>query len=629
MATHWSKESKEQMGQAIDRLVQKFKQEQAGRKSRYLRNLSLYELRKIGTLNPASYGDLNDGNNEDRLGLVRSAVETVKATILAPQKPKPQFQTLGATWNARRAAYRYDRICEGILNERQSEYVNVWAFMLDAVTDGVIQGSTAVKVTADHDRESVCHQNVPIINLFVDPVEGRNPTCLYEIAPMTREQAFEKWPSAKTAIENARTWDWFDASRTAADTDVIEIIYAWRLQSSKKQKGKFCTVIGGSLVEPAEDWPLPAYPFVFFHWTRHRLSFWASGVADEAASQVEDVSDIDVRYMARSKLACGTKGFYAEGSLGSNKLEGNEPVEWIAVKEGSPFPIQQTTQPFGPAELEWRGMRIQQVWDTIGVSQVSAAARREQGLSSGIAIMTNNDTKAGRQLPKAQAYENVFVDLAQQYVWRLRELAKKNPKFQAKWHGKRSIYALKFSETDLDDDKWSVTVAPASNLPYDPAGRQEMVSQLLASGIISRDTARTLIGWPDIDNELDIQNAEGEYIDDLIEACLEADEETWDNPSIYQAPEAFITNKIGALRRFSSAWFRARVDQRQLPPEERAKAEFNIKLLSRWMIELDLLIRNEAMLEAGLKRGAPAAPAQQSDGGAPQAPPPPPPLLQE
>jgi hypothetical protein len=141
-----------------------------------------------------------------------------------------------------------------------------------------------------------------------------------------------------------------------------------------------------------------------------------------------------------------------------------------------------------------------------------------------------------------------------------------------------------------DDDQFSVSVAPASALPHDPAGRQEMIQQLLASQIIRPETAKQLLGWSDLDSEMTIENAEFEYIDSLIERYLDAEQESWDE-SEYEAPEGFIGNKFGALRRFASAWFRGKVDQQALPPDERIKAEFPMALLTRYIKELDRLMQ--------------------------------------
>jgi hypothetical protein len=108
--------------------------------------------------------------------------------------------------------------------------------------------------------------------------------------------------------------------------------------------------------------------------------------------------------------------------------------------------------------------------------------------------------------------------------------------------------------------------------------------------LISQETAKLLIGWPDIDSELEMENAESEYVDMLIEKYLDAEEETWGAYN-YQAPEGFLTNKVRALTRFAAAWFRGKIDQSSLPPDEQLKAEFNLGLLVRYIRELDALMQ--------------------------------------
>ena len=218
---------------------------------------------------------------------------------------------------------------------------------------------------------------------------------------------------------------------------------------------------------------------------------------------------------------------------------------------------------------------------------------REKGIESGVAMMTLNDTKAGRQLVKAQRYEQAFVDLAHQYVWRLREIAKEEPGLLIQWPGKNLIRSIKWKDADVEDDEFSVSVAPASALPHDPAGRQQMVSELYQQDMISQETAKTLIGWPDLDNEMHVESAAFEYVDALIERYLDAEADDWE-AAMYQAPEGYLPNKPAALLRFASALYKARTDQLSLPAKESAKAEFNMNLLIRWIKECDALINPPA-----------------------------------
>ncbi len=614
MTTPWFRLKPDEMGGMVDKIVKSYLSEQAGRRSRYIRNLEFFEGRRMGGYSAHSYVD--DGTNEvaftrDRMRLIRSAVSTAVATIYAPQKPKPQFQTLGSTWATRRKAYRLDRICEGVLNQRQGRWINVWSLMVDAGVECALQGVAAIKVVADQTKKCITHELVPLPNLFTDPSEGRDPQNLFQRAPIDEATALAMFPNHKSAIEGAKPYEWFGRAYAAKPhaTKIIEIQYAWRLPISKKKPGKWCAVIGGEVVDSGA-WTAPSFPFVFLNWEPHRNGFWASGIADEGLSRAEDCGEIDLRLTHREIIAACKRIYYAAGTVKPEDLELNDAVVMVPVEDGKPFPQETVTPPFSEVEMSFHESLVRSFWDAIGISQVSAAARREQGVSSGIALMTLNDTKAGRQLVKAQRYEQAYVDLAHQYVWRLRELAEDDPKFVIKWPGKSLLRTVKFADADVDDDEFTVNVAPSSALPHDPAGRQEMVQDMYKASLISQETAKQLIGWPDLDSELNVENSESEYIDSLIEAYLDADEETW-GASDYQAPEGFIFNKVGAIRRFASAWFRARIDQRSLPADERAKAEFNILLLARYIKEMDALM------------APPPAPpgAEQAGPGPAQAPP--------
>lgn len=615
----WHQQKAIDMGPNVQRIIDGYKTEQSGRRGRYVRNLEIYEGRHMAGYSAHSYVGTSDQEQAyrlDRLRLVRSAVSSAVASVYAPQKPKPQFQTLGATWATRRKAYRLDRICEGIMNQRQGRWINMWAFMIDAGVDAALQGVAAIKVVADPIKKRIVHRLSPLPDLFVDPSEGRDPQSMFERAPIDKWTALKtfKGAEARKAINGAKDYEWYgraSGTRPRA-TKVIEIVYAWRLPVSEDEPGKWAAVINGTVVDSGE-WTAPTFPFVFLIWEPHRDGPWGSGVADEGAAIAEECSELDKRLLYREIVASGKKIYYPRDSVKPDDLALNDAVVGVPY-DGTVPPTESVSTPFAPMELDYLKTRIAAFWDSIGLSQVSAAARREQGVTSGIAIMTLNDTKAGRQLVKSQRYEQAYVDLANQWVWRLRELAEDDPEFMITWPGKTMLRTVKWSDANTDDE-FSVSVAPSSALPHDPAGRQEMVQDMYKSSLISQETAKMLIGWPDLDSELNVENAESEYIDSLIELYLDAEQGKW-SVSDYQAPEGFIFNKVGAIRRFASAWFRARIDQATLPPAERRKAEFNIGLLARYIKELDALMQPPA--PAVPPPGAAAAPDQMA------APPPPP-----
>lgn len=618
----WYEYPYEQQGAEIRRLIEAYKITQAGRRAGYIRCLEAYEGRYMGGYSPHAYlaTDGIAGYTRERLRLIRSSVQTAQANIYAPQKPKPQFLTNGATWAVRRRAAMLDRICEGILNQPQGRWLNVWSMMIDAGTETALQGVAPIYVYADKERRCIQHELWPHVDLFVDPAQGRNPRDLFGRRPIGVHQAigvFNLKGAAADQVAKAPAYEWYGAPKgDRRASKVVELQYGWHLPEGPDQPGTWVLGAGGVTLDGGE-WTAPKFPFVFFMWEPHRDGFWASGIGDEGGQMSTECDDLDLRLHMREIIASGTKIFFEKGSVKPDDLMVNDAVVGVPYEQGRPPPTQMQMAAFSPMELDYLKSKVGMFWDAIGISQVSAAARREQGVSSGVAMRTLNDTKAGRQLVKAQRYEQCFPELAHQYIWRLRELAEEDKGFVVRWPGKNVLREYVYSDADVEDDSFSVTVAPASNLPQDPAGRQEMVQDLYRGGLISQETAKQLMGWPDLDAELEVENSETEYIDLLIEKFLNADEKTWSMED-YEGPEGYVINKVGAIRRFISALWRARIDKASLRgPKEKQKAEFCIKLLVRWIKDMDALMAPPA------PPPAPAAAGPTGPGAMPPGAPPP------
>lgn len=591
--------------------------EQSHRRARYQRNLELFEGVKLGSYDASGYYrvDYRARGEEDPGNLIRSACQSAAAEFFAKQKPKPQFLTSGAKWTTRRKAKKLDKICEGILAQRQGRWIDMWAFGFDAGMELCIQGTAAIYVMADLENERIDHQLVPCCELYADPAEGRDPQNLFRVWSMDEDKALSCFAEVegdekgnalrRAAIQGAASHDNKSGfSNKPRATKSVTVYSAWRLPFSKDRPGKAVVVIGDQVMAE-EDWKAPAFPFVFAHWEPHRDGIWGFGICDEGAHLAAQCGELDNRLMTRALVASGKRVFYQEGTVAKESLEMNGPEVAIPVdRTATLMPTETAVPPFTPADVEFWQLKRQSFWDALGISQVSASARREQGVESAVAMRTLNDTKSGRQLPKAQTFERMYVDLGHQYVWRLRELEEAHPGFKVRWPGKSILKELKFRDADTDDEDFQITITPASALPSDLAGRLATAGELFAQKLISPETYKQMLSLPDLDQELESDGAEYEYIDDLIERYLDAEEKSWDAGE-YEAPDGAIRDKNRALLRFSSAYFRAR--------REKAPA-FNVKLLRRYIQELDAQIK-EAMAAQAALQGGPG-------GGAPPGAPP-------
>lgn len=606
VAHGWETLPRDEMVPVAKRVAERLYTQQAGRRRRYVRNQSLYEGRELSEYGPTGYfrGDDFGIETDDPRHLLRSAVQTAVAEVFARQKPKGQFQTSGANWKVRRRAQKLDKLHDGILHQPQGQFAHVWDLMLDAGAECGTQGTAAIFVETNYAEERISHDIVPVCELYTDPAEGRVPRTLWRISPMDSDTVWVRYlaRAASSANDNGLASK-DDVRRAIRDAEEfyptlmgsipgdlsfeggcrsVKVIEAWRMPLGPDMPGRHVMIVGNVAIID-EPWEAKKPPFVLLHWERHRGSPWGTGIVEDGERSATRSNELEDRLLSRVRVASGKRTFYRTGSLDEKKLQANDEEVFVPVDDG-PMPVEAVVQAFTAGEVDFSDRAKREFWDGLGLSQVSAAARREPGVESGVAMRTLNDTKTGRQLVKAKAYETAFVALAEQHVLRARELAKAKPGVVIRWPGGRVLREMKITDALLDDTEFAVTIAEASALPNDPAGRLEMVEELYAMQLISAETFKQLLGWPDIEKEMRSQNAEYEYIDDLIDKFLDADPETWDANDRH-SPEGFMTDKMRAISRFASAYFEARRDN---------APEFNLQLLHGYIQELDRLLQRMA-----------------------------------
>jgi hypothetical protein len=630
--SRWHLLPPKQMAEAVQEFSDRLFRDQSSRRTRYARNSRLFEGLALSNYSAESYfrfGDPGGFLDDDPRRLIRSAVQTARAEIYSKQKPKGQAQTSGADWKTRRKAQKLDKLHEGALNQRQGEYPNAWALFQDAGVEAAIQGDGPVKIYNDYDEMRMMHKQVPVCELYTDPAEGKSPRTLVQVSPIDVDDAIARFchdakdPAGnirrRLAIEKAKPFDSSSPGVSARGATMpVRYVEIWRLPMYG-EPGRTAIVIGSELMQPSEEWTAPSFPFVFVRWERHRGSPWSMGIAQEGERSAINANDLHERLLDRQRNAAGKRTFYYAASVDVEQLKGNDAETLIPVAEGRPFPQETVVPPFGQGEVMFADSVVRIFWDGVGVSQTSAAARREPGIDSGAAQRTLNDTKAGRQLDKAQNFEQAVADAAYQHVYRARELHARDPEAVLRWPGGRVMKEVALADCLIDDKDFSFSVAPASNLPKDPAGRQALVGELYASQIISQETYRQLLQWPDLEKELDISSIETEYIDSLIDKYLDADEEGW-KLGDYESPEGFLLDKQAAVLRVGAAYFQAKIDK---------APAFNTDLLRRYALELDELIKRASAAQAAVAAPPPGMPMPAAGAGLPGAPAPmgPPPMM--
>lgn len=551
---------------------------------------------------------------DTRYNVSRSAVDTAQAEIAARQRPKPMFLTSGADWKTKRKAKKLDRFVEGQLHQRQGCYADAWELGEDMFRTASIAVGAVAKVTADVNAEKVRIEHIPADEVLVDPDEARggDPQNWFHVYTMDLDAAIEAFcgeDSAESDDDDEREGETKkmrrqrieEALRAASLTEVskntlgslrfrlherVKIREAWRLPISSKKPGRHVFACDqGCLHE--EDWLWPFPPLAILVWSRELFGIWGKGLVEEGATQHARVQEIAERVHERFDACAQKVVYYVAGTVDEAAMQSNDSVIFVPVTSMAEVPQERNVPPITPAEGQFLAEELQRYYEMQGVSQMSAQSRKDPGVDAAVAIQTLNDIKSVRFMPKARAYELLFVRLGELIVRAARDLAVAKPDLVAKWPGHRFLEDIPWSEVDMPEDMYECRVAPVSAMSRDPAQRMQIVEQMAAAGRIPQSTYFQLIGQPDLDSLLQLESAEARWVEKLMDRFLDAeDDDHLDELGGYDAPDGFFAKPLAALVAVQQMYFESKCE---------GAPAYNLELLERYILDLQKIIEKATM----------------------------------
>jgi hypothetical protein len=171
-----------------------------------------------------------------------------------------------------------------------------------------------------------------------------------------------------------------------------------------------------------------------------------------------------------------------------------------------------------------------------GISRLSAAGEKPQGLNSGEAIRSFDQIQEDRFAALAKRYQNIYPELAHMMIDCAAEIVEETGSYTTVYPGKDGIREVDFKNIKKLDNNFVIQCFEESSLPKDPAGRQAKLSEMLAAGEITNQEFRRLSNFPDLEQSDRLAAA-------LEERILHALDEIVENGSKnYQdiAPDSFI-----------------------------------------------------------------------------------------
>lgn len=504
-----------------------------------LRHARLYENMQLGGFDVVSWDQAN--NQLVQVGgisfnVIQSCIDTLESKLLK-NRPRPSFQTSSTGgWAMRQKARKLDKFMQGLFYE-----VEMHLHAQRAGKDGLIFGTGAVKWLVDPNTGRLKCERAFVDEIYVDDADAKygEPTSLYQRKLVSRSKLAAVYPEKAVEIAELKS----EESNGRTTSSMVEVWEAWHLPSLKNANDGRHIIAIQNCVLVDEEWTLPCFPFAFFRYSEKTLGFWGRGVAERLTEIQKEMNRLT--RSIRDQLHRKGKGrtYAAHGSINPAQFT-NGTAELVLVK-GPTFPQTVNQNAVSPEEFMQVDKLYQRAYQEVGVSELSAGAKKPAGLDAAVALREYNEIESDRFALPAQrlerfiCFDNVRVALAM-----IRKFCK--GKYVVKLPNKQNAIEVDWRDINLDESAYTIQIFPVSSLPQTPAARLQRIEELKAGGYITQAVASRLLEMPDIEDEMSLANAVLDDADFVVSAILDAAEPQLLPLEPYQNAQVILERALGA-----------------------------------------------------------------------------------
>lgn len=600
----WWMEPKEDLYLAAFAVVNHINANQLYRNSQNLKYARLYQNMALLGLTPSTHNKMVGNSFTSRLALnvIKSCVDTAAAKI-ASNKPRPIFLTENGDYSLKRKAKYLTKYLEGLFDDAKVYAVGQRVFI-----DSCVFGTGALKVYIENGSIKV--DRVIIDEIVVDDTESMygTPRQLHQRKHMSREVLIDMYPEHAEKIKMAKTYLAADPSAfatfaTSTSTDQVQVIESWHLPSGPNAADGRHTICIDNCTLADEEWTFDYFPFVFLKWSEKLVGFFGVGLGEELLGIQVEINRI-MRDIQEAHHRMGVPRVFIESMSKINTDLIQDTIGGIINYTGQP-PIFESPGIMNAEVYQWLENLIKKAYEITGISQMNAAARKEPGITSGVAIREVNDIASERFILTGMRYEDFYMAAARIMIDLSRKLYEEDNSLSIKAIDNKFIKQIKWKDVNLSEDKYCMRLFPTSLLPSTPAGKLSTTQELYEAGFISKEDAVSLLSFPDLESVTNLATSSRDNVERMIELMLVEGK--------YQVPEPYMDLQL-ALKITQQAYLSARND---------GVEEDKLELLRVFMDDIsNLLVPPQAPAPVGVQ-SAPAVPVPVSPAPAPLSPMPP------
>ena len=482
-----------------------------------LRHARLYENVDLGSLSGATFSadvvrQAVMGAGIISLNVIASCIDTLSAKI-TKNKPRPSFLTTGGNWPQQQKARKLDLFMRGLFYE-----TDVYNKAKNVGTDAFTWGTGMLQLFQNDDGRLEC-ERVSIDEIFVDDADGHdgNPRQMFRRKFVQREVLCKLFPEYTDEILAAPAPADINTI-TSTIADMVEVWEAWHLPSKDgAEDGKHAISIDGCEVF-CEDWKVCRFPFVVLRFKKRLRGYWGKGVAEELTGIQLELNRL-MRSVSEQLRRKGRGRIFVQTGSKVNPNHLTNDIGDVVSYTGSP-PIIDNVNAVAQEEFMQIDRLFRYAFQIVGISELSAMAKKPSGLDAAVALREYSDIESERFALIHQAWEQFFLDYAATSL----ELITKqwgHKGYKIKTPSKRYIIEVDWRDINLDEDSYVMQMFPVSSLPQTPAAKYAKVKEMMMDGFIDKPVAQRLLEFPDIDAEQNLGNAAIDDVDATISAVMD------------------------------------------------------------------------------------------------------------
>ena len=458
------------------------------------RNLILYEFTPNMDLtsqnDSTTVGFYNAGNAENtsmiQENVIRSCIDTLGSKI-ASQKVTPFFNTVNGTFREIQVVKAAQQFFDILYDELNVNKTVVQVFVDSCITDRGI-------IYVNKDNKNI--ERIQPWQFFFDPREyayGQLTHCAFKKTDYPASLLTEK-----TDLQTVTLHEYWS---------IKEHIHATYIEELNKVS--------------FDKWDANILPFAILRWSNPVKASSSTCVVDLLFGIQKQINYLLSQIKDASKASFGIKYIVpTDSDVKINRLNNSngEVIEYTPqMTPNGVMPVQPITPAFMDGQWFTALQQFKQdAYEMVGISQLSAMSQKPSGLNTGVGLQTMEDIESDRFETQLNSVIRVYVDIAKICMEVFDPLEEVLPS---------SIYRGHITWKDITEARnlMSIQFSSLDKISKDPVVKQQIISQWVNSGYISRAHAMQLMEVPDDTRGYSLMNNSLNAVMSVIDDCVEKD----------------------------------------------------------------------------------------------------------